>query len=46
MLGANLCSSDLTLRKMDDILPWNIKRTRSKVTRIDAENNAVHAENG
>jgi NADH dehydrogenase FAD-containing subunit len=44
MLGADLCSSELTRRKMADIIPWNVKWTKERVTHIDADKNTIHTD--
>jgi NADH dehydrogenase FAD-containing subunit len=31
---------------MDEVLPRNVLTTKQKVTKIDAENNALYVENG
>jgi NADPH-dependent 2,4-dienoyl-CoA reductase/sulfur reductase-like enzyme len=46
MLGADLCSPELTRRKMRDIIPWNVKWTKEKVINIDAEKNTIHTDEG
>ena len=39
MLGADLCSPDLTWRYMKDIIPKEISWTKQKVGKVNAEKN-------
>ena len=41
MVGGNLCSSDLTKRPMEDIIPKNISWTKQRVSRVFAEKNEI-----
>ena len=46
MVGADLCSSDITHRPMSDVLPSEITLTKQNVARVDAEKKTIITANG
>lgn len=46
MVGANLCTSDLTEANMKEVLPSDINKTTDKVVNVDAEKRTIKTANG
>jgi len=46
MLGADLCSPELTYRNMTDVLPHDVYYTKQNIAKIEADKNTLHTVGG
>lgn len=42
MVGADLCAPELTYRKMEDVIPTEVYRTKQNVKKVEADKNLIH----